>query len=65
VLSLEKVPADSIDRWLLEQLAQPGGGADPLLPRPRIADRTSLKLPQSALLVLLRELLAEAPRNGK
>ena len=26
VMGLETVPADSVDRWLLEQLAQPGGG---------------------------------------
>eukprot|EP00435_Cladocopium_sp_Y103_P039629 s354_g10.t1 len=52
VMGLETVPADSVDRWLLEQLAQPGGGPDPLLPRPRIAESSR---------VLLRELLAEVP----
>ncbi|CAK0878608.1 unnamed protein product, partial [Prorocentrum cordatum] len=39
---LERPPADSVDRWLLEQLAQPkapgeaAGARDPLLPRPRL-----------------------------
>ncbi|CAK8992849.1 unnamed protein product [Durusdinium trenchii] len=52
VLGLAKPPADSIDRWLLEQLAQRGGGRDPLVPRPRIAESSR---------VLERELLAEVP----
>jgi len=55
-LWLEQPPADSIDRWLLEQLAQPRVKAtrcaDPLLPKPRIAEVSR---------VLLRELLAEVP----
>lgn len=55
-LWLERPPADSIDRWLLEQLAQPrtrgSGSGDPLLPKPRIAECSR---------VLLRELLAEVP----
>lgn len=55
VLGLAQPPADSIDRWLLEQLAQPRGpglSGDPLLPKPRIAETSR---------VLLRELLAEVP----
>mmetsp|Transcript_96541 Transcript_96541/g.191347 ORF Transcript_96541/g.191347 Transcript_96541/m.191347 type:complete len:537 (+) Transcript_96541:78-1688(+) len=56
VLGLAQPPADSVDRWILEQLAQPrrnpGTSGDPLLPRPRIAETSQ---------VLLRELLAEVP----
>ena len=58
VLGLEKPPSDSIDRWLLEQLAQPRsaqatrGSRDPLLPYPRLAESSN---------VLRRELLAEVP----
>eukprot|EP00933_Yihiella_yeosuensis_P004241 TRINITY_DN108617_c0_g1_i1.p1 TRINITY_DN108617_c0_g1~~TRINITY_DN108617_c0_g1_i1.p1 ORF type:complete len:558 (+),score=99.78 TRINITY_DN108617_c0_g1_i1:131-1804(+) len=55
VLGLERPPGDSVDRWLLEQLAQPqpqDSLADPMLPRPRIAETSR---------VLLRELLAEVP----
>lgn len=56
VLGLAQPPADSVDRWILEQLAQPrsgpGASGDPLLPRPRIAETSQ---------VLLRELLAEVP----
>jgi len=56
ILGLPQPPADSVDRWILEQLAQPrsspGASGDPLLPRPRIAETSQ---------VLLRELLAEIP----
>lgn len=57
LLHLEKPPDDSMDRWLLEQLAQPrsscgGADADPLFPQPQLAVTSR---------VLLRELLAEVP----
>lgn len=54
LMFLTKPPADSIDRWIMEQLAQPRGrrGDDPLLPKPRIAETSR---------VLLRELVAEVP----
>lgn len=54
IMCLEHPPADSVDRWLLEQLAQPrrGRGSDPLLPKPLIAETSR---------VLQRELLAEVP----
>eukprot|EP00439_Symbiodinium_sp_Y106_P021868 s1634_g2.t1 len=52
VLGLQTPPADSMDRWLLEQLAQPRGSGDPLLPHPRLAESSN---------VMRRELLAEVP----
>jgi len=52
-MGLEKPPVDSLDRWLLEQLAQPRkSGMDPLLVSPRIGECSQ---------VLLRELKAEVP----
>jgi len=56
LLGFERPPADSIDRWLLEQLAQPKSqnciSGDPLLQKPSIGLCSR---------VLIRELLAEVP----
>lgn len=57
VLGLEKPPADSLDRWLLEQLSQPhsdknSSAVDPFFLQPTVALESQ---------VLTRELLAEVP----
>jgi len=57
ILGLEKPPADSLDRWLLEQLSQPHrdenhSASDPFFVQPNVALQSQ---------VLTRELLAEVP----